>query len=205
MLAELNLATIGMAGNASGIFLGILPLALLGVLVVALVHLIWVVVRRRGAVPRSSWGWWACLVYLGTLASVAVLGITSFAAMIRFGILGGWWLFFHMFGAGVFTFVLPLLAVTWCEANRFGRPPQPAGAEGQEQSARFLRLAKSMFWVILVAGLIVIGTMILSMLPVFGTEGLTLLLDIHRYAGLAVVAATVLHLYAALLPRFGLS
>jgi hypothetical protein len=205
MLAELNLATIGMAGNASGIFLGILPLALLGVLVVALVHLIWVVVRRRGAVPRSSWGWWACLVYLGTLASVAVLGITSFAAMIRFGILGGWWLFFHMFGAGVFTFVLPLLAVTWCEANRFGRPPQPAGAEGREQSARFLRLAKSMFWVILVAGLIVIGTMILSMLPVFGTEGLTLLLDIHRYAGLAVVAATVLHLYAALLPRFGLS
>ena len=182
MLAELNLATIGMAGNASGIFLGILPLALLGVLVVALVHLIWVVVRRRGAVPRSSWGWWACLVYLGTLASVAVLGITSFAAMIRFGILGGWWLFFHMFGAGVFTFVLPLLAVTWCEANRFGRPPQPAGAEGQEQPARFLRLAKSMFWVILVAGLIVIGTMILSMLPVFGTEGLTLLLDIHRYA-----------------------
>jgi len=205
MLAELNLATIGMAGNASGIFLGILPLALLGVLVVAVVPLIWVVVRRRGAVPRSSWGWWACLVYLGTLASVAVLGITSFVAMIRFGILGGWWLFIHMFGAGVFTFVLPLLAVTWCEANRFGRPPQPAGAEGQEQPARFLRLAKFMFWVILAAGLIVIVTMILSMLTVFGTEGLTLLLDIHRYAGLAVVAATVLHLYAALLPRFGLS
>jgi cytochrome b subunit of formate dehydrogenase len=62
-----------------------------------------------------------------------------------------------------------------------------------------------MFWVILVAGLIVIGTMILSMLPVFGTHGLELLLAIHRYAGLAVVAATVLHLYATLLPRFGVS
>jgi len=42
-------------------------------------------------------------------------------------------------------------------------------------------------------------------LPVFGTSGLQLLLDIHRFAGLAVVAATVVHLYAALLPRFGLS
>ncbi len=59
-----------------------------------------------------------------------------------------------------------------------------------------------MFWLILIGGLVAIGTMILMMLPVFGTDGLVLLLDIHRY-GLAVVVATVLHLYAALLPRFG--
>jgi len=205
MLAELNIAAIGTAGSGSALFLVLLPTALLVVLVVIVAHLILVLARRRGSVPRSPWGWWAWLVYLGTLASVAVLGITSIVAMLQFGALGGWWLFVHMFGAGAFTFVLPLLAVTWCEANRFGRPPQTAGAEGQERPSRFLRLAKTMFWLILAAGLIVIGTMILSMLPVFGTGGLELLLDIHRYAGLAVVAATVLHLYAALLPRFGLS
>ncbi len=205
MLAELNAAAMGMAGSAGALFLGALPLASLGVVVVIVAHLILVLARRRGSVPRSPWGWWAWLVYLGTLASVAILGITSFVAMIQFGALGGWWLFIHMFGAGAFTFVLPLLAVTWCEANRFGRLRQAAGAEGQEQPARFLRLAKAMFWVILVAGLIVIGSMILSMLPVFGTHGLELLLAIHRYAGLAVVAATVLHLYATLLPRFGVS
>ena len=205
MLAELNIAAIGTAGSASALFLVLLPTALLVVLVVIVAHLILVLSRRRASVPRSPWGWWAWLVYLGTLASVAVLGITSIVAMLKYGALGGWWLFVHMFGAGAFTFVLPLLAVTWCEASRFGRPSQPAGAEGQEQPSRFLRLAKTMFWVILAAGLIVIGTMILSMLPVFGTGGLELLLDIHRYAGLALVAATVLHLYAALLPRFGLS
>ena len=205
MLAELDTATMGMAGNASELFRGVLPFALLGVLVLIVLHLMLVFVRRRGAVPRSPWGWWASLVYLGTLASVAVLGVTSFVAMLRFGSLGGWWLFIHMFGAGVFTVVLPVLALTWCEANRFGRPAQPAGAEGQTPPARFLGLAKTMFWVILAAGLIVTGTMLLSMLPVFGTDCLELLLDIHRYAGLAVVAATVLHLYAALLPRCGVS
>ncbi len=190
MIAELNTATMAMAGNASGMFRGILPFALLGVLVVLVVHLVLVLARRRGSVPRSPWGWWEWLVYSGTVVSVAVLGVTSFVAMIRFGALGGWWLFIHMFGAGVFTVVLPVLALTWCEANRFARPSQVAGAEGQEQPSRFLRLAKAMFWVILAAGLLVTGTMLLSMLPVFGTEGQELLLDIHRYAGLAVVAAT---------------
>ena len=144
-------------------------------------------------------------MYLGTLASVTVLGVTSFVAMIRFGALGGWWLFIHMFGAGAFTVVLPVLALTWCQANRFGCSAQPAGDQGQSPASRFPCLAKAMFWVILAAGLVVTGTMLLSMLPLFGTHGLELLLDIHRYAGLAVVAALILHLYAALLPRFGLS
>lgn len=203
MLAEWNVAMIGAAGNAGKIFVSILPLALLGVLVIVVAHLLVAVLRRRGAVSRAPWGWWAWLVYLATLASVAVLGVTSLVAVIRFGILGGWWLFAHMFGAGAFTFVLPLLALTWCEAHRCACPWRAAGDEAP-QPARFSCLAKTMFWLLLVAGLVTIGTMVLSMLPLFGTAGLELLLDIHRYAGLAVIAALILHLYATLLPRLGL-
>lgn len=205
MLAKLNITAIGTAENASGLFQGILPFALLAVLVVVVAHLIWALGHRRPAVSRAPWGWWECLVYLGTLASVAVLGVTSFVAMIRFGVLDGWWLFIHMFGAGVFTVVLPVLAVTWCQANRFGCSALRAGDEGPCPASRFRGLAKFMFWLILAAGLAATGTMLLSMLPLFGSHGLELLLDIHRYAGLAVVAAMILHLYAALLPRFGLS
>lgn len=204
MLAELNIAACGMAGNASALFQSVLPVALLAVLVVIVGYTLWLVLRRRAAVPRSRWGWWGSLVYLGTLASVAVLGLTSFVAMIRFGTLGGWWLFFHMFGAGAFTVVLPLLALTWAQANRGACPAPAAGDESQTPASPFPCLAKAMFWVILAAGLVVTGTMLLSMLPLFGTHGLELLLDVHRYAGLAVVAAMVLHLYAALLPKFGL-
>jgi hypothetical protein len=202
MLAQWNVAVIGAAGSAGETFVSILPFALLGVLVVVVAHLLLALARRRAVVSRSPWGWWAWLVYLGTLASVAVLGITSLVAVIRFGILDGWWLFIHMFGAGAFTFVLPLLALTWCEANRCECPARPAGDEGP-QTTRFSCLAKTMFWLILTAGLVVIGTMVLSMLPLFGTHGLELLLDVHRYAGLAVVAAMILHLYATVLPRLG--
>jgi hypothetical protein len=203
MLAQWNIAVIGAAGNAGRTFVGILPFALLGILVVIVVHLLLALRRRRAAVSPAPWGWWEWLVYLGTLASVAVLGVTSLVAVIRFGILDSWWLFIHMFGAGAFTVVLPVLALTWCEANRCDCPARPAGDEGPPPT-RFSCLAKAMFWVILAAGLVVTGTMLLSMLPLFGTHGLELLLDLHRYAGLAVVAAMILHLYATLLPRFGL-
>ncbi len=205
MLAELNIAAIGTAGSASALFLGVLPVALLTVPVVIVGYTLWLVLRRRGAVPRARWGWWGTLVYLGTVASVTVLGITSFVAMIRFGTLGGWWLFFHMFGAGAFTVVLPLLALTWGQANRAECPASPAGSEVPTPASPFPCLARAMFWVILAAGLVVTGTMLLSMLPLFGTPGQNLLLDVHRYAGLAVVMAMILHLYAALLPKFGLS
>jgi len=205
MLAELKIAAIGMAGSASEVFQGVLPIALLAVPVVMVVYTLWLVLRRRAAVARAPWGWWGLLVYLGTLASVAVLGVTSFVAMIRFGTLGGWWLFIHMFGAGAFTVVLPLLALSWSQANRFACSVPSADDQGQPPASPFPCLAKVLFWLILAAGLVVTGTMLVSMLPLFGTHGLELLLDVHRYAGLAVVVAMLLHLYATLLPKFGLN
>lgn len=198
-----NVALIGAGGDAVERYLKVMPFALLGVLVVVAVHLVLVFSRRRATGPRSFWGWWDALVYLGTLVSVVVLGITSLVGVIRFGILDGWWLFIHMVGAGLFTVVLPLLALSWCEANRF-EYPAPADNEGEVRPRRFSGLAKAMFWVILASGLVVTGTMLLSMLTLFGTHGLELLLDLHRYAGLALLAAMILHLYATLLPKLGL-
>ena len=37
--------------------------------------------------------------------------------------------------------------------------------------------------------------MLLSMLPIFGTDGLHALLDIHRYAGLMAVVVLAIHFY----------
>ena len=58
-----------------------------------------------------------------------------------------------------------------------------------------------MFWLFLTSGLAVILTMLLSMLPIFGTDGLHVLLDIHRYAGLMAVVVLTLHFYCVLLQR----
>ena len=56
---------------------------------------------------------------------------------------------------------------------------------------------------ILVLSLVVIGTIWLAMLPLFGTSGLDRLIDVHRYSGLGLLAATVVHglLVVARAPR----
>jgi membrane protein implicated in regulation of membrane protease activity len=69
--------------------------------------------------PKSRWSPWEWLVYTATLVSIAILAGTAFGAVLSVGALGGWALFAHMVGAGMFVFVLPVLAVTWCEPCRF--------------------------------------------------------------------------------------
>ena len=59
------------------------------------------------------------------------------------------------------------------------------------------------YWLILVTGLISAATMLVSMLPVFGTEDMLLLLDLHRYSGLILVAAFAIHFYRIFLERVG--
>ena len=57
---------------------------------------------------------------------------------------------------------------------------------------------------ILVSGFIVTMTMLVSMLPIFGTDGLHTLLDLHRYSGLVVVIALALHFYGVAIQKVGL-
>jgi hypothetical protein len=202
MFVECNTLFAAGAGNLAAAFPWVVRAALIGSVVLMALYLV-VVVRRRGDVPvRPRWNWWERLVYLGTVVSVAVLGTTAFVAMIRFGVLDGWFLFVHMFGAGALVAVLPLLAVTWSEANQFCVEPVADGAVAG--APQFFWLPKVMFWALLVGGFFVSATMLLSMLPLFGSDGLHNLLDVHRYSGLLAVVAMVLHLYGVSLQRVGL-
>lgn len=168
-----------------------------GVLIVC--HLLLALVGGRAPKPRQRFGWWEKLLYLGALVSVTVLAVTSFYTVIRFHGMHGWWLFFHMFGAGALTGVLPLLAITWCGANRFGR--MTAEQAQQPVWPRFFWIPKFLFWVFLLAGFVVVMSMLVSMLPIFGSDGLNRLADLHRYAGLLAVVALLLHFYCVLLQR----
>jgi hypothetical protein len=144
---------------------------------------------------------WAMLVYVFTLLSVVVSGVTGIVSWIRFDALDGWMLFAHMAGAGLLVVALPLFAITWCDVNRFhGR--QVGHTAAADYVERFSGLTKLMFWIVLASGLIAAATMLLSMLPMFGTETLDRLLEIHLYSGLVMVVAVVLHLFG-LLPKRG--
>ncbi len=178
-----------------------LPFTLIVLVVILALHLAYAFSRRSEVVSRPSWSLWERLVYLATVVSVLLLGVTAFFAVIRFGVLEGWPLFFHMFGAGAFVAVLPLLAITWCRASSFGCGEN----EGDEdEAALFSWLPKAAFWLLLASGFLVSGTMLLSMLPLFGTDGLHVLLDVHRYSGLVAVVALILHFYGVTLQRLAL-
>jgi len=199
MFAELNTLFADTAVHAGAAFVKVLPWVLVATLVLMVLHLLLAIKGGRTTEPKSRWNLWEKLVYLGTVASVTTLGFTSFYGMITTGSLGGWLLFFHMFGAGLFTCVLPVLALTWGDVNVFGATPAPARPGAEPLAPRFFWLPKLMFWTVLVAGFLVTMTMLLSMLPVFGTDGLHLLLDVHRWAGLVAVVAAILHLYSVVL------
>ena len=203
-IAEIKSFSVDYAIHPAAAFRSVLPYALFGIVVLIVVHfgLSWF--GGRAAARHSRWNWWERLVYLGVLGSVGLLGATAFFGVLRFGALHGWLLFAHMFGAGAFVAVLPVVALTWCEANRFVRGRAPRGALATAGTApRFFWLPKAMFWILLAGGLVVSLTMLVSMLPLYGTEGLEQLLDLHRYSGLLVVAATVFHFYSVLLQRIG--
>jgi hypothetical protein len=202
MFADLSNILSDFATRPGELFRSVLAIALVALAVLIVLHLVLVLVGRRPDRPRKSWNLWEKLVYLGILVSVGVLGGTSFFAVLRFGVLDGWLLFAHMFGAGAFTAVLPLVAITWCESSRLGRPS--AESEQAATAPRFSWFPRLMFWLLLASGFVVTMTMLLSMLPLFGTDGLHRLLDIHRYSGLVAVVAAVLHLYSVVLQRAGL-
>jgi hypothetical protein len=195
MFADSTWLLADLASHAGEDFTRVLLVVLIVSTVLILLHF---ALSRRGssvAQPRSRWNLWEKLIYLVTLGSVALLAVTSFGSMLRFGVLEGWALFAHMFGAGALVGILPLVAMTWSNANRFGQQSV------RNRPPRFFWFSKAMFWILLAGGFVVTVTMLLSMLPFYGTDGLHVLLDIHRYSGLIVVVALLFHFYSVVQRR----
>lgn len=185
-------------------FQQILLVALIATAVVIVLYLMLVLVARPPRMLRKKWSWWEKLVYLATLLTIAILGVTAFYTVLRYGAMHGWWLFAHMCGAGAFVGMLPVLALTWFRPNCLDPDTDAVIDPLSDYAPHFFWLPKFTFWLIVVGGLAVCLSMLLSMLPLFGTDVLEQLLAVHRYSGLLVVVATLLHFYSILLQRAGL-
>jgi len=199
----------------------VIPLAMIAIVVVALV-------RRRKLEGVARPGVLSVLVYAALVFSVVMLSLTSFTAVLQTGVMLGWPLYFHMMGAGLFVAVLPLVAAFWaaksCPACGTNEGAQAGGSDSASESKKpdaqggnapespaacmqgpqFSPVANAAFWTMLTAGFVSAGTMLLSMLPLFGTETLHLLLDIHRFAGLVAVLMLAVHLVFVVLRMAGL-
>jgi len=153
--------------------------------------------KGRAAVPTSSqrlrlveW-----LALAGTSISFLYLALSGFYASIvvqsplqRYLLLG------HVSAGIVFAASLVALALLWAESCRFVQPARagssdssPIPAEGRPFSAG----KKFFFWCFLAAGLTSALTVLLSMTPLFGTAGMDLLAEVHRWSALVSVLAAM--------------
>jgi hypothetical protein len=169
--------------------LGLLAIVTIIVCVVQLRH-----GRRHGSpLERRRWNLWQTLVYLGFVASVAALGGTSLVPVLRYDGLHGRWLAAHLLCAGVFVPLATVMALLL--SRRLGSPMAYSGGKS----------AAAVYWLVLVLAMAVIGTIVLSMFPFFGTQDMIRLTAVHRYSGLGLLAATTIHALLATLYHAGLS
>ncbi len=121
---------------------------------------------------------------------LAVLGLasTAFYSVLAYGHLAHWLLLAHVLIGGGFVALLAVVALMFAPVCRRG-------------DRRLNALAKASFLLLLVLGTVSGGSMLLSMLPVFGTEGLEQLLDLHRWSGLCLAVVALAHAYFTLVGR----
>ena len=117
---------------------------------------------------------------------VIVLTVTSVPALAS-DHLGGTMLMAHMAASGALVFGLPVLA--WVGLNKVTQRRASGSAE---------RIG---FWAVLLTGWLSIATVFACMLPVFGTDAMHHLIELHGYAGFAMVPATVLLLVGVIFFR----
>ncbi len=188
--------------------------AVLSTVVAILIH--FVVAGRKGPdlagdtdVMRRM-GLWARLVHLGIGFGFLGAAVTGFqAAMVEEALTGIWLLVHFVFGA-TFMGALAAAALTWADGHRFEKHDAEwfaAGGwirpEAGVPAGRFDLMDKLFFWTAMVAGLSAVLPILLSMLPIFGPEGIAVLEHVHAYAGLALLLAVLWHMYRAMVVKSG--
>jgi cytochrome b subunit of formate dehydrogenase len=134
--------------------------------------------ENQASIPRLGKLAYAALLLSGLV--LAVTGIGTFA--LGRAPMSHWVLMLHASVTPLFALGLAVLALTWAGRSRFD-------GDLSWQNG----VARTLFWLILLAGLIVILSGVVPMTPVFGTHGQHLLYLIHRYSAIVLTAALVLH------------
>ena len=132
---------------------------------------------------RSRLCLWDKLIYAAFWASLLVLALTGLGTMLTGQApMSKWILMLHATAAPGFAVCTTLLALIWADRSRLNCTSGP-----------FAMAQRTIFWLVLMAALVVILTAVLPMTPIFGTPGQHLLYEIHRYASLVLFVLVVLH------------
>lgn len=148
------------------------------------------------------------LCYLVTLVCFLVLGLTGFwPLLVRGEHISGYLMMIHATFAPIFAICLAILTLTWASRNRFldGECPwlrrllrrvTAMPLPPQEGACNWtLVIQKAAFWAVVALSLPLILSIVLSMLPLFGTHWQEVAMAAHRWTAVIFAVACILHAY----------
>jgi hypothetical protein len=118
--------------------------------------------------------------------------------------LSGTLLIIHVTAAPLFALCLSALALLWAHRLRFGEEDwrfvlNPARRKIAAPEARIRLALKVGFWLLLLFSLPLIGSIILSLFPLFGTEEEAALTTIHGYSSLLFLLAAIVEVHLTII------
>lgn len=117
---------------------------------------------------------WGRVVFGILFVSCAVLALTGLVtSALGRGLMSGLVLMLHVGMGGLFALAIALAALSFAERCRFN-----------VNTVRFSTWDKLLFWAMLAAGLAVLLTAVLPMMPFYGTHGQEVLYELHRHSSL---------------------
>ncbi len=137
-------------------------------------------------------------LYLTTLLFFILMALSSFLYVFIFGdYLTGLFLLAHVSIAPLFSIFLAILIILTAHSNLFNKNDFISITDKSEDEKTvklnkdgFLKIT---FWLIVFFSLPTMISIILSMFPLFGTEGQIYLLNIHRYSALILLVLVIIH------------
>lgn len=161
--------------------------------------------ERRRLGPGSTLDNLRRMAYGLSVAFFLLLGLTGFLPVLILGDrLSGTLLIVHVTVAPLFALCLCALALLWAHRLRFDEEDwqfvlEPAHRKAPRLERRVRLALKVGFWLVLLFSLPLMGSIILSLFPLFGTEGETLLIRVHGYSALLFLAASIAEIHLTIL------
>ncbi len=137
---------------------------------------------------RRSLSAWEHVAHTVALVGVGVQAVTGFGEGLGLGELEGWRLLAHLCGAGLFAAGFTATMLLWLPRARRAVP-----------GMGWVR--RTLYWLVLAAGVAVMWPMLLAMLPLAGTAAQEELVEWHEAAALTLVVLMVPHTVASLVAR----
>ncbi len=141
------------------------------------------------------------IVYRLTIICFFILALSGFLPIVFLGEhLTGTLLIIHVTIAPLFALLLAAIALLWAHRFRLGENDWRCFVklwrlQIPEKDVLSRCLLRAGFWLILLTSLPLILTVILGLYPLFGTEGVDLLMSLHAYSGLVLTLLALMQIY----------